>query len=113
MANSEMQEILTLLKHGKNLILQGAPGTGKTWIVPEIVTRLCGAPEELLTNRNDVMTKYRQLVNDRRVRFVTFHPSLDYEDFIEGWKPGETKEEDPAEDGDAVKYSEGLSLHVR
>ena len=77
------------------------------------MTRLCGAPEELLTNRDDVVKKYRQLVNKRRVRFVTFHPSLDYEDFIEGWKPGETKEEDLAEDGDAVKSSEGLALHVR
>ncbi len=86
--SEEMSQLISLLRMRKNLILQGPPGTGKTWIVPELVTRLCGAiPENESVSRDEVMRAYSKLLQEKRVRFTTFHPSFDYEDFIEGWKP--------------------------
>ena len=57
-------EYIALLKVNKNLILTGAPGTGKTYLAREIVTAM-GAEYE----------------------FVQFHPSYDYTDFVEGLRP--------------------------
>ena len=102
MLSEDVSEILKLLKHSKNVILEGAPGTGKTWIVPEIVTRLCGVISETEgRSREDVMKAYQALLDQNRVRFTTFHPSLDYEDFVEGWKPK------------SGAYEEGFQLEVR
>lgn len=88
-------EMLDLLRFRKAIVLQGAPGTGKTYAVPELVTRLCGA-----TNRGDdrtkVMEAYKKLTAEGRVVFTTFHPSLDYEDFVEGWKPADPVDDDVA-----------------
>ena len=82
----EIDEIVALLRLKKNLILQGAPGTGKTYRVPEIVTRLCG-----LTKSGDdhqtILGAYKKLKELKRVDFTTFHPSFDYENFVEGWQP--------------------------
>lgn len=57
-------EYIALLEANKNLILTGAPGTGKTYLAREIVTAM-GAEHE----------------------FVQFHPSYDYTDFVEGLRP--------------------------
>ena len=38
-SSDQIDEIVQLLRRKKNLILQGAPGTGKTFRIPEIVTR--------------------------------------------------------------------------
>lgn len=57
-------EYIALLKVNKNLILTGAPGTGKTYLAREIVTAM-GA----------------------EYGFVQFHPSYDYTDFVEGLRP--------------------------
>ena len=57
-------EYIALLEANKNLILTGAPGTGKTYLTREIVTAM-GAEYE----------------------FVQFHPSYDYTDFVEGLRP--------------------------
>jgi len=54
-------------KKPKNIILTGIPGTGKTYAV-----------EEYLKKNKDTLGGYE---------FVQFHPSYDYEDFIEGFKP--------------------------
>ncbi len=83
---SKKQKIINLLKSKKNIILQGAPGTGKTYITAEIALGLCG--EQLdYTNHDAVMKKYKEYVDNGRIGFVTFHQSMDYEDFIEGIKP--------------------------
>lgn len=93
MRSEEIKDILWLLQHNKNLILQGAPGTGKTWIIPEIVTRLCGRiKKDDDPNRDEIEKNYKDLIEEGRVEFTTFHPSYDYDDFIEGWKPGKSAE---------------------
>ncbi len=57
-------EIKALLKANYNLVLTGSPGTGKTHMAREIATEM-GA----------------------EIRFVQFHPSYDYTDFVEGLRP--------------------------
>lgn len=58
------EEYVELLKANKNLILTGAPGTGKTYLAKKIAETM-GAEYE----------------------FVQFHPSYDYTDFVEGLRP--------------------------
>ena len=81
----DLATALKVLRARKNIVLQGAPGCGKTYGIPEIVTRLCGVLDSD-TSRANVIKKYKELVGSR-VFFTTFHPSLDYEDFVEGYKP--------------------------
>lgn len=77
-----------LWKKRKNIILQGAPGTGKTYRIPELVVRLC-EPEFDANNatREDLMSVYNRLKEEKRVMFTTFHQSMDYEDWLEGLRP--------------------------
>lgn len=72
----------------KNIILQGAPGTGKTYRIPELVVRLC-EPEFDANNatRKELMSVYNRLKEEKRVMFTTFHQSMDYEDWLEGLRP--------------------------
>ena len=62
-------EIINLLKANYNLVLTGAPGTGKTYMACE-VAKLMGA----------------------EIKFVQFHPSYDYTDFVEGLRPTDSLE---------------------
>ena len=86
MERNYFDEITTALKDKKSIILQGAPGTGKTYAIPEIVARLCGENIDL-SDRTQVMNSFSRLVAEKRVVFTTFHQSMDYEDFVEGLKP--------------------------
>lgn len=77
-----------LWKKRKNIILQGTPGTGKTYRIPELVVRLC-EPEFDANNatRKELMSVYDRLKEEKRVMFTTFHQSMDYEDWLEGLRP--------------------------
>ena len=60
-------EYIDLLKENHNLVLTGAPGTGKTFMAKAIAEEMgCGKDE---------------------MCFVQFHPSYDYTDFVEGLRP--------------------------
>ena len=75
------------LERRKNIVLYGAPGTGKTYSVPEIAVRLCDSSDCSEYSRSDLMKRYEQLKYEKRIAFTTFHQSMDYEDWIEGLKP--------------------------
>ena len=67
MQNDLINETKTLLENTKNLILTGAPGTGKTYLAKQIAKAMgC---------------------EDNEIGFVQFHPSYDYTDFVEGLRP--------------------------
>ena len=72
----------------KNIVLYGAPGTGKTYDVPELAVRLCD-PAFMVAepSREKIVSRYNQLKTEKRIAFTTFHQSLDYEDWIEGLRP--------------------------
>lgn len=75
-----------LLKEKNNIILQGAPGTGKTYNTAAIALAALGVSDVDLTDHKAVMERYASL-QDSQIFFTTFHQSLDYEDFVEGLKP--------------------------
>jgi hypothetical protein len=73
------------MKHPLNLILYGPPGTGKTWQTARRAVRICdgSVPEE----ETELRRRYQELVAQQRIKFVSFHQSFSYEDFVEGIKP--------------------------
>ena len=82
---NHMNKEIELLKACKNLILTGAPGTGKTYKTAEIAVAICDG--KIPNNRADLMKRYKELEKAKQISFTTFHQSLDYEEFIEGLKP--------------------------
>ena len=70
-----VDELQKLISNNKNLILTGAPGTGKTYLAKQLACKLVGAQS----------TDDDQYKN--HVKFVQFHPSYDYTDFVEGLRP--------------------------
>lgn len=84
---SSMNEFdIDFLLHKKNIILQGAPGTGKTYSTASLALQLINKNIDI-SNRENVMKKYCEYVSQGVIGFTTFHQSLDYEEFIEGLKP--------------------------
>lgn len=83
---NDISKYATLLLQKKNIILQGAPGTGKTYNTAAIALKTLGVTDIDLTDHKAVMKRYDSLLGDQ-IFFTTFHQSLDYEDFVEGLKP--------------------------
>ena len=69
LSEEELAKMLNLLARKRNLILQGAPGTGKTWLAKRIGFALIGS---------------RKIDN---VTAMQFHSNMSYEDFVRGWRP--------------------------
>lgn len=84
--NIFVTQAVQLLKYKHNIILQGAPGTGKTYNTAAIALSALGITDIDLTDHEKVMERYKSL-QDNQIFFTTFHQSLDYEDFVEGLKP--------------------------
>ena len=81
-------DVVRIWERRKNVVLYGAPGTGKTYDVPELAVRLCD-PSFMVAepSREEIVSRYNQLKTEKRIAFTTFHQSLDYEDCIEGLRP--------------------------
>ncbi|HRA49361.1 MAG TPA: AAA family ATPase, partial [Thermomicrobiales bacterium] len=70
---SELSELEALLKEKKQIILEGPPGSGKTFVADKLARFLTGNP--LTGDHND------------RIEIVQFHQSYGYEDFVQGIRP--------------------------
>ena len=66
-----------------NQILYGPPGTGKTYHTIDAAVN-AAVPNFVAGNRVELQHKYDELVATNRIRFVTFHQSYGYENFVEG-----------------------------
>lgn len=86
-APNHIDKYAQILRHKKNLILQGAPGTGKTYNTAALALSICEVTDVNLKDHDAVMQRYKQLQDEGRIGFCTFHQSMDYEDFVEGIKP--------------------------
>lgn len=64
-----LESMLHRLQTRQNIILQGPPGAGKTWLSKRLAYALIGHKD------------------DTKVRHMQFHPNLSYEDFVRGWRP--------------------------
>lgn len=69
MDESSYDSLVGLLKRKKNIILQGAPGVGKTFMAKRLAYSIMGQ------------------IDKSRVKMIQFHQSYSYEDFIMGYRP--------------------------
>ncbi len=74
MDRTHFEGILDALKEKHNIILQGAPGVGKTFVTKRVAYTLIGAKAE------------------EQVAMIQFHQSYSYEDFVQGYRPVATGE---------------------
>ncbi|RYG87281.1 MAG: AAA family ATPase, partial [Alphaproteobacteria bacterium] len=101
----------TMTNEPTNLILFGPPGTGKTWTTANEAVRLCDGEDNVPKDRDVLMARYRALLAQKRIAFVTFHQSMDYETFVEGLRP-ETDASDSGEAGFRLEPKPGIFREV-
>ena len=73
---NELRRIHSRFKDKQNLILQGSPGVGKTFVSKRLAYALMGERA------------------DRRIRNVQFHQSYSYEEFVQGYRPAVNKRDE-------------------
>lgn len=69
LSEADLKSVIDTAKRKKNIILQGPPGVGKTFVSKRLAYLLMGEKDP------------------SRVEFVQFHQSYSYEDFVQGWRP--------------------------
>lgn len=72
LTEQQFDEILDSLRYKKNIILQGPPGVGKTFVAKRLAYAMMGVSDK------------------ERVEMIQFHQSYSYEDFIQGYRPNGT-----------------------
>jgi Cdc6-like AAA superfamily ATPase len=85
LSTEEQDKILALLKRKKNIILQGAPGVGKTFTAKKLAELFITQEVNELGNERP-----KNFIHPKKhTTFVQFHQSTSYEDFVQGFRPKE------------------------
>ena len=90
--------------HPLNTILYGPPGTGKTFATFKRCVEICDG--EAFEGETEIHKRYRKLVENGQVEFVTFHQSYGYEEFVEGLRPV------ASQDGTSIKVRKGVIRRI-
>lgn len=104
MIPEKIVEYGSVIENKKNVILQGAPGTGKTYSTASLALYVIGQkePDAIegldFNDHSEVMKRYELYRTKHQIEFCTFHQSMDYEDFVEGLRP------ELASNGSSVTY---------
>ena len=73
-----------LILSAKNIVFRGAPGTGKTYLSKQVAANIVSNGRT-----SDINNLTQDEIN--QIGFVQFHPSYDYADFVEGFRPLEVE----------------------
>lgn len=84
-------------KTPRNIILYGPPGTGKTFLSRKLAIELIEKNTYTLNPKSeeidwvDIKKKYEKYKDENRIKFITFHQSYSYEEFIQGYRYKDNK----------------------